>query len=120
MSGIMTFPTTSHEITMNLDETVRLQALKLKQMHTRGSSEPDAILDMFANDPANAEQLKALTRNICAHISVELFNEVEGLCEMLSLSKRRFVELALTEAIAKASSVVNEVSPFVPGDGEKH
>jgi len=73
------------------------------------------MVDLFANDPANAEAMKKVTRNICAHISIELFNEVEGLCEMLSLSKRQFVELALSEAIAKASSVVNEVQPFTPG-----
>lgn len=104
---------------MNLDETVRLQALKLKQLHTRGHSGESDLVEHLVNDPANAEAMQKVTRNICAHISIELFNEVEGLCEMLSLSKRQFVELALSEAISKASSVVNEVSPFVK-DGGTH
>lgn len=97
---------------MNLDETVRLQALKLKQLHTKGTSLGGDLVDMMSNDPDYAEAMKKVTRNICAHISVELFAEVEGLCEMLSLSKRQFVELALIEAIAKASAVVHEVAPF--------
>ena len=103
---------------MNLDETARLQALKLKELNTRGHSLADGadLVDLFANDPDYAEAMKAQTKNICAHISVQLFNEVEGLCQMLSLSKRRFVELALIDAIEKTSKVVNEVAPF---DGQE-
>jgi hypothetical protein len=98
---------------MNLEETARLHALKLKQLNNRGHSMADSdVVDLFANDPAYAEAMKSQTKNICAHISVQLFKEVDGLCELLGLSKRRFVELALIDAIDKTSKVIHEVDPF--------
>ena len=51
-------------------------------------------------------------RNICALITAPLFAEVEGLANMLELSKRRIVEMALIEFLAKASEIVNEVNPL--------
>lgn len=96
---------------MNLDETIRLQALKQKQLTTRGSSD-DAMLDhLLKTVPEVPEQM----RNICATISVGLFNEVENCCSMLALSKRRFVELALQDALAKAATIIDEVDPFMGG-----
>lgn len=93
---------------MNFDEVIRLKALELKQLHTEGSSFGDAVIDGLLKDPANAAQL----RNICAHISPELFSQVEEYCGLLSLSKRKFVEMALIEAIDRAKSIVDEVDPF--------
>lgn len=90
---------------MNLEETVRLKALKVKEFHQRGSDMADQLIDMMA---VEAPEL----RNICAHISVALFDEVEDVCRMLEMSKRRFVELALVDALQRAHGVLNEVQPF--------
>jgi hypothetical protein len=93
---------------MNFDELIRLKALELKQLNTEGGSLGDAILEGLLKDPANSSQM----RNICAHISPELFSQVEEYCGLLSLSKRKFVEMALVEAIDRAKSIVAEVDPF--------
>ena len=93
---------------MNPSDTLRLQALKLKQMNTQGSDIPEALLEIAMQQ--NPEQKEF--RNICALISVPLFEEVEGLASMLKLTKRRIVEMALIEFMAKAGEIVNEVNPL--------
>lgn len=90
---------------MNLDEALRLKALKLKALNEGTNEIAEAMLDQMAKD---APEL----RNICAHISVSLFDEVDQLCSLLEMSKRRFVELALLEAVQRAHQVLGEVKPF--------
>lgn len=96
---------------MNFQETIQLKALELKQLRTEGisGSVGDRIIEEMVKTPERA----AITRNICAHISVELFEQVEQCCQQLSLSKRRFVEMALKEALNQAESIVAEIDPFV-------
>lgn len=96
---------------MNLDETIRLQALKAKQMHTQGA-DVDLVDHFLTTSPSVPEQM----RNICALISVPLFERVENTCKSLDLSKRRFVELALIEALDRAAAIVDEVDPFMAGE----
>lgn len=103
-------PQTFHGTPMNLDETIRLQALKQKQLTTQGSDH-DFVDMVLRHQPEVPEQM----RNICATISTTLFNEVENCCSMLDLSKRRFVELALQDALAKAATIIDEVDPFMGG-----
>jgi hypothetical protein len=94
---------------MNSTETLRLQALKLKQLTTNGNDFSDAIVDeLIKQNPGETAPL----RNICAFISPVLFDEIDGLCSTLTISKRRFVEMALIDLVAKANSIVEEVQPF--------
>nr|CRY96356.1 hypothetical protein [uncultured prokaryote] len=93
---------------MNFDETIRLQALRLKQLNTQGHTLGDSLVDAMLKDAP-----EGTTRNICAAVAPGLFDEVNGVCDMLEISKRRFVEMALIDAIAKASTILAEVSPFV-------
>lgn len=96
---------------MNFDETIRLQALKQKQLVTRGMD--DSIAEhILRHMPEVPEQ----TRNICALISVKLFDEVEACCKQLEISKRRFVEMALLEALNRAAAIVDDVNPFMGGE----
>lgn len=97
---------------MNFRETIQLKALELKELNTQGAT---SDLREHMIEMAVKSDTAGLTRNICAHISVELFNRVEECCSMLSLSKRQFVEMALQEALASAETIVAEVDPFVEG-----
>lgn len=92
---------------MNFDETIRLQALRLKQLNTQGHTLGDSLVDKLLEQAP-----EGTTRNICAAVSPQMFDEVNGLCSLLEISKRRFVELALRDAIDKTGSIVNEVQPF--------
>lgn len=76
----------------------------LSQMHLFGESNTD-----FTIKHAPAELLKQHMRNVCAMVPTPLFDELETICGDLDISKRKFVELALREAIAKAEQIVEEV-----------
>lgn len=89
---------------MKTDELLTLQALKFKQLHTSGSSLPGSVVDHLID---STPQLKEKLRNICAFITPELFEEIEGLCGVLDLSKRQFVEMALRDLVEKAKGTLH-------------
>ena len=95
---------------MHFSELIKLQALRLKAMQHIGTDhggEGGIQEQLFAG-----ELDRGALRNICAAISPELFSRIDGCCSMLEISKRRFVEGALIEAVEKAESIVAEVDPF--------
>lgn len=102
----------SHELSVNFHETIQLKALELKQLRTRGMT--DGAAEAFLSKAIERGD-SALTKNICAHIALPLFERVEECCSMLGISKRRFVEMALSEALDRAEAIVAEVDPF-PGE----
>jgi hypothetical protein len=91
---------------MNTNEILTLQALKFKQELLRGEQDlpTDAPEWMRDVDPGNDD-----TRNICALISVPLFEQINTVCSVLSMSKRRFVELALRDLTEKAVQAIADV-----------
>lgn len=93
---------------MRTDDTLLLQALKLKELNTRGYSGPDLIDHFIESHPAVKEKL----RNICAFISPEMFANVQGVCNLLSLSKREVVEMALADFLDKADKIMEDVGAF--------
>lgn len=96
---------------MKFDELIRLKALQLKSV-TSGQANSE-LLESQLQLPEVSEGLKL--RQVCAMVSPQLFDELEGTCELLGMSKRRFVEGALVEAIDKAAAIVSEVDPFSGG-----
>lgn len=91
---------------METTEILTLQALKFKQKllndHQDLSSDaPEWMLDV---DPGTDD-----TRNICALISIPLFDEINRVSTVLSMSKRRFVELALRDLAEKANHAIENV-----------
>lgn len=97
---------------MNTDEVLALQVLKFKQLNTQGHSFEGDLVQMVL-DGVPEEQKKL--RNICAFISPALFEKVNGLCEILSLSKRQFVELALSDLVEKASATIQRFDALPEG-----
>lgn len=95
---------------MRTDETLLLQALKIKQLATRGYSGPESLLDRVLE--SNPEEAKKSMRNICAFISPQLFDDVNGLSNVLEISKRQIVEMALLDFMEKAHKIIKEVDPF--------
>ena len=91
---------------MRTDETLLLQALKLKQLgHTGHSFDGDLVEHIALQNP---EAAKEKMRNICAFISHELFDDVANVCQILSISKRQIVEMALIDVMEKAHKIINE------------
>lgn len=91
---------------MRTDETLLLQALKLKQLGSTGhSADGDLIEQLLLQNPDAA---KEKMRNICAFITPELFDQVANVCNILSLSKRQVVEMALVDLMQKANKIIND------------
>ena len=80
----------------------------------------DFIFEAALKDPENVEAIKANLRNVCALISVELFDDLEGICGLLDMSKRKFIENALIFAIEEANVVIRETGLLdrFPGEDE--
>jgi len=98
---------------MRTDDTLLLQALKLKELNTRGWSGGDLVEQLLDSNPEAKEKM----RNICAFIHPELFAQVEGVCSLLSLSKRQVVEMALIDFLAKADTIMEQTGAY---PGQEH
>ena len=96
---------------MKFDELIRLKALQLKSANS-GQSNAE-LIESQLQLPEVSEGFKL--RQVCAMVSPQLFDELEGTCELLGVSKRRFVEGALIDAIDRAAVIVSEVDPFSKG-----
>jgi hypothetical protein len=97
---------------MKTDELLHYKALHTKYVHHN-----ENLSDLIDSGALKLEQdpHNPIFRNICANISVQLFDEVEKYCALLDLSKRKFVELALVDLLEKARKIVAEVDPFEEG-----
>lgn len=94
---------------MTPSQVIQLQALKLKA--TIDGHHPRIIDSLIAN-PANEQELKKDFRNVCALIPSIQFEELEDLCNLLDLSKREVISMALNEFIPMANAIVKDVNPF--------
>jgi hypothetical protein len=91
---------------MKSEEILMLQALKLKKLNTRGYDGMDLVQHLVDQN----EEAKTKLRNICAFISPELFEEINSLTNLLDLSKREFVEMALQDLVAKSHAVFEQTN----------
>ena len=91
---------------MKSEEILMLQALKLKKLNTRGYDGVDLVQHLVDQN----EEAKTKLRNICAFISPELFEEINSLTNLLDLSKREFVEMALQDLVAKSHAVLEQTN----------
>lgn len=86
---------------MNLQELIQLQVLKQKAVHSgRG-----AILERLI-EAGEAENLPL--RQMCAKVSVQLYQELENTCSALDMTKREFIEAAVSDAIDQARVVIEK------------
>lgn len=82
---------------MTLDDLLQLQALRVKA----GYDNP-ALIDRVIDGAPETPEI----RQLCAKVSAHLYAEVDSLCTLLDLSKRRFVEAAVVEAVNRAHNVL--------------
>jgi hypothetical protein len=89
------------EYKMNFDQLIQYKALH--RQYTISGALPDALVEAVSHDGN-----KAHVRNVCALISVDLFEQLEHTCGILAITKRQFIEAALVECLAKAAPKVIE------------
>lgn len=91
---------------MSFQKLIQYKALSQVYGTTGG-----AMIEQLAKqDPAQIEKMKM--RNVCALIAVPLFDRLEELCGVLSISKREFIESALIEALDQADRIIEDEGVF--------
>lgn len=93
---------------MKTSELLQLQALKFKQQVL--DQTPD--FETAEDGPAwmrDSYDATGESRNICAMIPVPLFEEIQRLSGLLSISKRRMVEIALRDVAIGANKALDDV-----------
>ena len=66
------------------------------------------ILDMIEQDNPDNPMLK----NVCARIHVSLAENLEETCAQLKCSKRRFIEMAIANALDEFNNLAEEYDMF--------
>ena len=85
---------------MTLDEMIQFQVLKLKASASLQGRLHDAAVEQAEG--------KIQLRQMCAKVSPQLYDAVENVCQMLDMSKRQFIEAAVSEACTKAEAQIAE------------
>jgi hypothetical protein len=68
----------------------------------------DKLLDKIIEE----ENSPLIFKNVCAKLPEQLVDRLDGTCGMLQLSKRKFVELAIIEALDRCDAIIQEIDPF--------
>lgn len=88
---------------MKFDQLIQYKTLD--RIHSLSNSD---LVDRVAL----SEEVKSQMKNVCALISVPLFEDLEAMCGLLGLSKRQFIEASLIDALAKAENIVQELGLY--------
>lgn len=83
-----------------------------RSLHVVAGSGSGNLADMVIDQAESPE-----IRNVCAKLSVKLAEEIDGVCAVLDVSKRRFIEAALLEAVFRAKKVMEQEGVFDVLDG---
>lgn len=62
------------------------------------------FLDYVLNDPEQPTLIPL--KNVCAKVSPELSADIDAVCALLGISKRRFLEAAFIDAVQQAYNVL--------------
>lgn len=57
-------------------------------------------------------QADPMMKNLCTKVTTSLSDEIDNLCSILDISKRKFCEAAFIEAVEKAQSIMREEGVF--------
>lgn len=89
---------------MKLEEMIQLQVLKQKAAFARPFGKAsDSILEQ------GEKEGKVKLVQMCAKVSPELYEAVDNVCQMLDLTKREFIEAAVSEAVQLAEEHISKM-----------
>ncbi len=70
------------------------------------------VLDVMLDKSDDGQIGGIKFKNVCAKLTEQLVDEMDGICGMLQMSKRQFIELAVIEALERCNSIFEEVDVF--------
>ena len=85
---------------MDFKEKILLHSLQLKA----SMEAPAALIDSMID----SGQIDLPLRQMCAKVPVELHDRLDQLCSMLNMSKRDFIQAAVSDALVRASDIIQE------------
>lgn len=88
---------------MNFDELIQLQVLKLKASVTGAQPMNAKFLDQMI-DSGEVPEL----RQMCAKVHPGLYASLEEVCDLLDMSKRQFIEAAVSDAILRTRETLSK------------
>lgn len=87
------------------DQFIRYKALRFKFL------DGDKLLENVLNDP-NQEEINSQFKNVCAKLPLKMVDDLEGVCGLLDMSKRRFIEMAVSQALERCNKIFDDVDAF--------
>jgi hypothetical protein len=82
-----------------LDEILLFKSLAFKYRTHRGMDLED-LLSMQISEEQKVKLIEqSQTKNVCVHLPISFVEELEGVLAQLSMSKREFVHLAISDAL---------------------
>lgn len=85
---------------MNFDEVIQLQVLKLKAL-THGVNNGRLIDHLIENNETPE------LRQMCAKVHPSLIDRLDQVTNLLDMSKREFIEAAVSDALARAEQAID-------------
>lgn len=82
------------------------EVLTYKVLHFKQTAHNGHLLEMCLDDPEEAQRLPV--RNVCAKLSTALADRLDQTCDLLSISKRAFIEAAVIHALNRADEIMEE------------
>lgn len=102
-----------------LDALVTEKALHL--VHGgNGGDLADWVLDRGEAYVVSGDEIPRapVVKNVCAKVTVQLSDEIDDVCNLLDISKRRFLEAAMLEAVQKAKAIMDAEGVWEALDGQ--
>lgn len=90
---------------MNFKQLIQLKALE----NIRAVSGTGSIIDAALAQPDSSLAKSGQMRNVCAMVTNELFDDLEGFTKFMDISKREFIEAAIIKALEEAKQIAGEV-----------
>lgn len=92
-----------------LDEILTYKALAFKH-----GANHAPLLEAAISESADSPAFQNLTKNVCAHLSIQLVERLETALGILDMSKRQFIETAIIDALDRYDSIAAEHDIFEP------
>lgn len=100
---------------MNFNQFMQFRALRAKA-HIENNAFNSEATDKHID--AMASQNPDIIKTVCAPISLDLFDRMNQTLNLLDLSKRQFIELAIIEALDRADEIISQVNVFESVDND--
>lgn len=92
------------------------QKLLHKALNYKFNEVHGSILERAVEEMATQENPPIKLKNICAYVPETFAKRLEDMLDLLKMSKREFVTLALHEALDKADKIIEEVNIYEEDD----